>query len=447
MSELVQEAPAKGADPRLFSPGYRAYATLLMAMVFALASADRSIMSILLVPIQKDFGVSDTAMGALAGTVFTVVYATAALPLARLADLGNRKNLIAAAVAFWSIMTALCGLATSIFTLLLARIGVAAGEAAHSPGVMSTVGDLFPRHRRGLAFGCISMGTAVGSGLGAAVVGKISDLHGWRAAFLAMGLPGLVVGALLVLTVTEPRRGVYDGGAPPKVQSTLACIRYIFGISTVRRIILALMVWQFGTGAFVLWVPAFFIRIHHLTTAQMSLGYGAALGSGSALACLFVGLFTDTLSKFGERWRARYCGFIVVAGVPFVLLMLLSPNALVGFFALFAAMLLGGGTSSGATVAYLSVIRSDVRGLAGAVIGFILAVIGLGLGPLVLGVVNDLLKRDFGTQAVKYSLLAIPVIWIAAGALFYFASFSADKDLARLLGSTGEGPEVGETAA
>ncbi len=432
-TEPAAPAQGQGADPTRFSSGYRVYVTFLMAFAFALASADRGIMSILLVPIQKEFGVNDTAMGALAGTVFTVVYATAALPLARLADRGNRRNLIAAAVTVWSIMTALCGVATSIFTLALARIGVAAGEAGHGPAVMSSLGDLYPRHRRGLAFGCISVGTAIGSGLGAALVGKISDLHGWRSAFLVMGVPGLVAGALIFFTLVEPRRGAFDGGAPLVKASTWASVRYIFGISTVRRMLGALVVMQFATGAFLIWVPAFFVRVHHLTTAQMSLGFGLALSVGSALASLLVGAVTDRLSRVGERWRARYCGIGVICGAPFVLLMLLADNTPLAFIALFGAMLMAGGITAGSTVAYLSVIRSDVRGLASAMMGLVLSVVGAGLGPLVLGAANDMLKHDFGSQAVKYSLLAIPVLWITAGSLFYLAGNSADKDVAALL--------------
>ena len=180
-----------------YSGLYSAYITFVMALVFMLAATDRNIMSILLVPIQKDLNVSDTAMGALTGAAFSIVYAATALPLARLADRGNRRNLITGAVAFWSAMTAACGVATGYITLLLARMGVAVGEAAHQPSIMSMVGDLYPRHRRGIAIGCISIGTSVGIALGAYVAGWLSDNHGWRTAFFVMGLPGLVVAAMV----------------------------------------------------------------------------------------------------------------------------------------------------------------------------------------------------------------------------------------------------------
>src|SRR5690606_13363395 len=130
-------------------------------------------------------------------------------------DRGNRRNLIAAAVGFWSAMTALCGLAAGYFTLLLARMGVAVGEAAHQPSIMSMVGDLYPPRRRGLAIGCIAIGSSVGIALGAYIAGWLSDNHGWRVAFFVMGLPGLFVAAMVLFTLPEPKRGAFDRGPPP----------------------------------------------------------------------------------------------------------------------------------------------------------------------------------------------------------------------------------------
>jgi predicted MFS family arabinose efflux permease len=228
------------------SPLRRNYMTFLLALVYMLASADRNIMSILLVPIQKELGASDTAMGLLTGAAFSIVYATGALPLARFADRGHRRNLLGAAVAIWSLMTATCGFVGSYALMLLARVGVALGEAGHAPAIMSLVGDLHPRERRGFAIGCVYIGSAVGVGAGAFLAGYLNDLFGWRVAFLAMGFPGLVVAALLVLTVKEPVRGLFDGGAaaPEHAGSTWVGLKYLWSVPTVRRLMLAQILLQ-----------------------------------------------------------------------------------------------------------------------------------------------------------------------------------------------------------
>src|SRR5690606_39012068 len=198
MSVLVESpdnAAAAADSAPAYSARYSAYITFVLALVFMLAATDRNIMSILLAPIQQDLKVGDAAMGALTGAAFSIVYAVTALPLAAIADRGHRRNLVAAALAFWSLMTAACGMAAGYFTLLLARMGVAVGEAAHQPSIMSMVGDLYPRHRRGAAIGCLAIGTSVGMALGAYIAGWISDNHGLRTAFFAMGLLGLLVAA------------------------------------------------------------------------------------------------------------------------------------------------------------------------------------------------------------------------------------------------------------
>jgi MFS family permease len=427
------DTPRPTTAPR--STPYSVYVTFVMALVFMLAATDRNIMSILLVPIQKDLKASDTSMGALTGAAFSIVYATAALPLARLADHGNRRNLIAAAVAVWSVMTSACGFASSYVTLLLARVGVAVGEAAHQPAIMSMIGDLYPRTRRGIAVGCITIGSAVGIGLGAYIAGVVSDLHGWRAAFLVMGLPGIAVAVLMTLTVREPKRGAHEGGAgsAPAPLSSWAALRYLFSVPTVPRLLAANLVLQIAFQGFLTWSPAFFMRVHGLTTSQMSAGFGLVVASSAILSAIMAGLVSDRLSKGGERWRAYYCAVVLAAGVPFAILMMIAPTATLAFMALFMMSLITGGATSASITAGLGVVRPKMRGFMTAVMSFVIAVVGGGLGPVLFGVLTDSLKSRFGDEAIRYTLLTVPALWAIAAALFLHAGRSTDRDAAAAL--------------
>lgn len=427
--------PMEPSAARPSTTAYSVYVTFVMALVFMLAATDRNIMSILLVPIQDELKVSDTAMGALTGAAFSIVYATAALPLARFADRGNRRNLIAGAVAVWSLMTSACGLATSFFTLLLARVGVAVGEAAHGPAIMSMVGDLYPRSRRGIAIGCITIGSAVGIGLGAYVAGLLNDLHGWRTAFLAMGLPGVAVGLLMLMTVKEPKRGAYEGGAgaTPDPRSSWDALRYLFSVPTIPRLLAAKLVLQIAFGGFLVWSPAFFMRVHGLTTTEMSAGFGLVVATSAILSAIIAGLVSDRLSKRGERWRAYYCAIVLAGGVPFAILTMLAPTPTLAFAALFVMSLITGGATSASITAGLGVVRPEMRGFMTAVMSFVIAVIGGGLGPVLFGALTDGLKGAYGDEAIRYTLLTVPALWAVSAALFYHSGRTTDRDAAAAL--------------
>ncbi len=434
----VAAAPIAASPPKpaLWSDegfGYRAYVSAMIAMIYLFASTDRNIMSILLVPIQKEYGANDTTMGWITGAAFTFVYAVAGFPLARLADRGNRRNLIAASVVVWSAFTAACGIATTLITLLLARIGVAAGEAGSQPGAMSMIGDLFPRHRRGIAMSFTQVGSALGSGVGAFVAGATADRYGWRAAFLVMGIPGVLFGVLLFLTMREPKRGVYETLSTRPPATSWESIRYIFSVPTVVRLVAAKIVLNLAVGGILAWMPAFFMRVHHLSATEMSAGFGLSLAAGSITATLTAGLATDHLSKRGERWRIYYCCASLLCGIPFGLLTILAPTPQLSFFGFFMSMVCCGGIQAAVSVAGLAVVRSDVRGLMTVVTGFCVMVVGAGLGPVLFGALSDLFKEAYGHEAIRYSLLAVPVFWFAASCLFFFAAQTTDRDAAASL--------------
>src|SRR6201992_3127447 len=206
MVDLAPEASAQLRAPAV-APPRRYYVLAILTVIYALNFLDRTIFNVLIEPIKKEFALSDTTMGLLAGFGFVLFYSLLGIPIARVADRVSRRNIVALAVAFWSAMTFLCGLASSVTTLALARIGVGIGESAGTPASQSLVADLFDKNERPRALGIFAIGTYLGVFLGYFIGGWVNQHYGWRMAFFSAGLPGIALAAVVWLTVAEPTRG------------------------------------------------------------------------------------------------------------------------------------------------------------------------------------------------------------------------------------------------
>lgn len=393
-----------------------------------LGSADRQIMAILLVPVQKEFGASDTAMGVLTGVAFSVVYATIALPLARLADTRNRRNIMSIAIVAWSGLTVACGTVTSYIWLLFARAGVAAAEAPYQPTILSMIGDLYPRERRGLAVGLLTVGTTIGFGVGTIVAGRVSEVYGWRAAFMVLGVPGVIVGLLALLTLPEPKRGAFEG-APHKAAEKAGFLGfgYLWRVRTVRRLLLANILMQASFQGFNVWLPAFFIRVHGMSQTEMAATIGGGTALGGIGASLLAGVIADRLARNGERWRSYYCAACLFVGIPLFTMTLFAPTP-VAIAGVFIVSLTVSGAISAALTACLGIVRSDMRGSMVAAMTFSGSVLGALFGPLVIGRLSDYLKPTVGDDSLRWALLAIPVLYVAALVGFLASGRSTDRD-------------------
>ncbi|MFM7348105.1 MAG: MFS transporter, partial [Erythrobacter sp.] len=191
-------------------PGaYRWYVLALFTATSAFSVADRLVFGILVQDIKAEFGLSDLQLGLLGGLAFSLIYVLAGFPAARLADRSTRKTIVAAAIAFWSLLTAACGLATGFWTLFLARTGVGVGEGCSGPSSQSVIADYFPRSELAKAMGYLTIGASMGTAGGLIIGGQLAEIFDWRWAFILMGLPGLVLGGVIYFTVREPVRGRY----------------------------------------------------------------------------------------------------------------------------------------------------------------------------------------------------------------------------------------------
>src|SRR5215475_13022229 len=215
MVDLAPQAAASGQAEA--APSARRYFVLgMLTVVYALNFLDRTIFNVLIEPIKKEFVLSDTTMGLLAGFGFVLFYSLLGIPIARVADRLNRRNIVAIAFAFWSAMTVLCGMASSVATLALARIGVGIGESAGTPASQSLVSDLFSKNERPRALGIYAIGTYLGVFLGYFLGGFVNQHYGWRMAFFSAGLPGILLAVVLWLTISEPKRGAMQETFTPE---------------------------------------------------------------------------------------------------------------------------------------------------------------------------------------------------------------------------------------
>lgn len=222
---MASMAPV-GAD-RVSTLGQRWYVLIIMMLVYTISIADRYVLSTLIGPISKELQLSDTGAAWL-GIPLALFYVVMGLPLSWLCDRTNRRTLLSASVAVWSLMTTLTGYTRGFWDLLLARVGVGIGEAGGTPACNSIIADYFPADRRSMAMTVFALGAPIGAWLGSDIAGYVSTLHGWRAAFLVLGIPGIILALVIMVTIKEPVRGRLDAVAEDKTPTVIETLKFIW---------------------------------------------------------------------------------------------------------------------------------------------------------------------------------------------------------------------------
>jgi MFS family permease len=393
-------------------PSARRYYVLgLLTIIYALNFLDRTIFNVLIEPIKKEFALSDTMMGLLAGFGFALFYSLLGIPIARVADRLNRRNIVALAFAFWSAMTALCGAASSVTSLALARIGVGIGESAGSPASQSIVADLFTKNERPRALGIYAIGTYLGVFLGYFVGGYVNQHYGWRSAFYVAGVPGILLALVLWLTISEPKRGA--------MQESFIIVLVGFCLTTYTN---------YATAA---WIPPFLARVHHLSSAEIGTYAGTFKGLAGMAGTLLGGFVVASISRRDDRWKLWAPAITSgLAGPVFALCMLTQDFAMMVAMLALTSFLVGFHLGPIFAIAQ-TVARPSMRALASALIALTATCFGQGVGPLAVGVVNDAVKGSFGNDAVRYSLLSAAVTTILGSLLFVWAARTIRDDIDR----------------
>ncbi|NOT40256.1 MAG: MFS transporter [Alphaproteobacteria bacterium] len=428
----ADSATATLAPARDLSTFDKAYVLVLLLLVYISNYADRILLGILLPSIKAEFNLTDTELGFLHGTAFAIFYATLGVPIAIYADRGNRKLVIVAATAMWSAMTALCGAAQSYWQLVAYRIGVGVGEAGSNPPSHAIISDLFSLKYRGTALAIFSQGVSLGIVVGLYGGAQIAEAYGWRYAFYALGLPGLLIALLVLLTMVEPKRGASDGhaltGDAPPFWST---VRFIFSQRSMIHILTGATLTTIVGYSGVLWWPSFIMRSHGLSPADMSVFLSLVFGLGTGFGIFLGGFLSDFFGRRDVKLMPRVVTIALLLGLPFgAAIYLVDDSTMV--FLLIGIPAATGGMYLGPTIAMVqSLVGVRMRTVASAIFLFIINLIGMGLGSLVIGAMSDGLTPQLGQDALRYTLLIVMVFNLWAAYHYWHAGRFMEADLKR----------------
>jgi MFS family permease len=420
-------APAQiGADQAALSPAYVRFALIILLVVYTLNFLDRQIVNILAHPIQTELGLSDTQLGLLTGLAFALFYTVLGIPLARYADnpKSHRPGLIAGALAVWSGMTALCGMAQNFTQLLLARIGVGVGEAGCTPPAHSLISDYVPREKRASAMSLYGIGVPLGGLLGMVLGGQLAELYGWRAAFLIVGLPGIVLAIAVAILLKDPRRqqaaATIRAAAAPTI-STVEAVREV--LSSKAFILLAagasiIAFLGYGKGV---WTTILFARTHGMPIGDVGLWLGISAGIAGMIGMSLGGWLGD---KFGKKDARHYITAPAIAmalATPLLYFGYTAPDWRVAMALIFLPAI-ANNLYYGPTFALAQMlVRPRARALASAILLFVVNLVGLGLGPLAFGALSDALKPIAGGESVRWVLVCAAFLGLLPAVLFWLA--------------------------
>ncbi len=399
---------------------------VFLLLAYILNFLDRQILGILLEPIKADLHFTDSELGVLTGPAFALVYSLVGIPLALLADRTSRSGVITAALAGWSAFTALCGTAAGFWQLFLFRLGVGLGEAGGVAPSYALIADYFPPARRARALAIFSLGVPIGLGTGAILGSWIAHNFNWRTAFLAMGIAGLILAPVFKLVVRDPPRA--KGTTAPTLADLSATFPVIarkrcFWLMAVAASLSSLCGYGLAT-----WVASILIRSFGLSLVEAGQFLGAHLLIGGTIGVFMGGWLADRLGRRSRRWYAwlpaiawlltapLYAAGLMSDNLTFVWLLMLLPNAL-------NILWLGP-----VTAAVQHLVEPSKRATASGSFLLINNLVGLGVGPLLIGTISDQLRAAHGDDSLRVAALAVLAFYLVAAALMYFASRSIERD-------------------
>ena len=416
MPNRTDASATEPASVAATSPAYRRYVLGVLFLVYVVNFVDRQILSSLVGPIQQEFGVSDTLMGLLGGLAFALLYSVAGIPIARWADVGSRRNVIALAVAVWSALTAACGTAQTFAQLALYRVGVGIGEAGGSAPSHALISDYFPPERRARALAILSMGIHVGIFIGLVAGGYFAQ--DWRNAFWIVGLPGLLLALIVRFTIREPERAkpAVGGEAVPSLGETL---RTLLALRSFPRVLIAAAAAALSGYGFAFWGFVLFERVFEIPRHQVGWTLGIITMVGGGLGTWAGGQLADRLGLRDIRWYGWSGALGLLATIPLGAATFYAPSPTVAL--LFGvAFLFAGAVYTGPMYAILQGISPPrMRTMAPALLFFCNNLIGLGAGPSLVGALSDGLSGAAGADAMRHALLIVTLINLPAAWLFH----------------------------
>jgi predicted MFS family arabinose efflux permease len=390
------------------------YWLALLTAIMVFNYVDRVALGLLLQDIKVDLSLSDTQLGLLTGIAFAAFYAVMGIPIARWADRGNRVTIISLTVTLWSVAVALCGSAASFLQLLVIRMGVAIGEAGCHPPAFSLIADYFDRAERPRAVARYMLGWPLALLVGLFAGGWLNQLYGWRATFVILGMPGVLLAVLAALTLKEPREGGRRQILPtdaldarvdqPSLQEVM---RTLWSSAAYRNLLFAFSLSYFFGNGILQWLPAFFVRSHGMASGELGTWFALIYGGATLFGTWVGGEISARYASNNERLQ-----LIALAAVYALLALLgalvyVAPNYQLAFAALLlstvgSAIVVGPMFSATQTL-----VPPRMRAMSIALVLFFSNLIGLGLGPLVVGALSDSLQPLFGEESLRYALLTV----------------------------------------
>lgn len=408
----------------------------ILLTVYVFNFIDRQIVNILAEPIARDLELSDTQIGLMTGLAFALFYTVLGIPIARYADrpTTSRPKLIATALAVWSAMTAMCGLAQNFWQLLLARIGVGVGEAGCTPPAHSLISDMVPPEKRSSALAFYSLGIPIGSLLGMVIGGTLADLMGWREAFVVVGLPGVALALLVWFVLRDPRRS--EAAAALRAQTApAAALPLRQAVSEVMRSRAYVLLLLAGAAAAFLsygkttWTTIFFQRTHDLTPGQVGLWFGLLGGVAGILGTWLGGFLADRFGAKSRRHVLSAPAIGMAVAVPLAIAAYHAPSWPLALVLLFLPTVFNSLYYGPTYSAAQGLVPMRARAIAAALLLFFQNLIGLGLGPLFFGMLSDWLQPAYGADSVRYVLYGAAVLGLVPAFFFWRCSLHLDGEL------------------
>lgn len=394
--------------------GGAAYGALaVLTLVLVVCNVDRMIIAILFDPIKTEFHLQDWQLGVLSGLAFTLFYGFGSLVIARLAETRNRVAILAVALAMWSALTMICGLVTSYLQLLFLRMGIGLAESGCQPASHSLISDLFDETRRPFATGIYAAGALAGGLVALPLGGLLAEQHGWRAALLIVGAPGLLLVLALRLMVRDPRSAAVS--ALRAQENAGAAFRAIFSQRATRNTILGAILYAMASAAFLSFGPVFLMRKFSITAAEAGLYFAVLAGVPAIATNIAVGWIASRLARRNRAWLQWIAVIGCVAAIPASVVMLLASTLELAL----AGLVLQSSFSVcwlGPSIAAVQIAAgAERRATAAACLVASYTVIGFGSGPVLAGAISDLLEPSLGARALGGGLLALQpfALWAA----------------------------------
>ena len=439
VENAAEDSSASSADTAAIvaaykNPYYRYLVLGILTTVYISNFVDRQVINVLAQYIIEDLEISDGQFGMLSGLAFASIYTTLGIPIARWADISNRRNIIAISVAVWSVMTALCGAAQSFGQLFLARFGVGVGEAGGSPPSHSIVSDIFPAEQRATALSIYSLGVYGGILVGTVGGAYLVQYFDWRTAFVVVGLPGILLALVVRFVIKEPPRGMAEARQDVAPPGFFRVMEFLWERKSFRHLSFACALHAFVTYGMGNFMPLFLGRVHSMPILDVGWYYGMIAGIGGLAGTFFGGWTSDRMCrKTGDKTWYVWIPFIsTVVAIPLALnTFLIMPDGYLAVYSYSLPVFFGGWYLAPCIAATHFLVGIRMRAMASAILLFVLNLIGLGLGPMLTGFISDFLTPSYGDDALRYAMSITVLVNIWCAVHYYLAAKTIREDFAR----------------